>query len=234
MSRTAWEFSQQSGQAAYLPRELEKEILPDYRVEPGDELLVETADSGSKLELPGGQIVQPDGTISIGRHGRLNVVDKTVDEIKGDVESLIAGDSGKGDPITVRLLQPEGSLYYVLGEVSSPGAYPLKGRETVLDGILKAGDLTDRANRKQIILARPSGPGECRTVLPICYRHIVQLADTSTNYQLMPGDRIFIASLTFWDEICQLCAGRDEGCLICEPPQVPCPSGTPITLPLEP
>jgi hypothetical protein len=35
--------------------------------------------------------------------------------------------------------------------------------------------------------------------LPICYRQITQLGDTSTNYQLQPGDRIYVGTKTLWE-----------------------------------
>jgi len=88
-------------------------------------------------------------------------------------------------------------VFYVLGEVNSPGAYPISGRETVLDAILAAGGVTDAADLGGITFTRPSPPNECRVVLPVCYREIVQLGDTATNYQVGPGDRIYVPSMSF-------------------------------------
>jgi hypothetical protein len=113
-------------------------------------------------------------------------------------------------------------VYYVLGEVNAPGAFPLTGRETVLDGILAAGGLTDRASHSHIILSRPSPPDHCRIVLSICYGEIVQLGDTTTNYQLAPGDRIFVASkstceqLFPWSRAKSSCTGRQVPCSLAE------------------
>jgi polysaccharide biosynthesis/export protein len=109
-------------------------------------------------------------------------------------------------------------VYYVLGQVNAPGAFPLQGRETVLDAIIAAGGLTDRASRRNIILSRPTAPDSCRIVIPICYREIVQLGDTSTNYQIAPGDRIVVPSRTYWE---QLCPKKPE-CPPCGRAQVPC------------
>ena len=92
-------------------------------------------------------------------------------------------------------------VFYVLGEVNAPGAFPLSGRETVLDGIIAAGGITRAANTKKVILSRPTQPDGCRVVLPVCYDNVVQLGDTSTNYQLLPGDRIFIPSKGALDDI---------------------------------
>jgi hypothetical protein len=111
-------------------------------------------------------------------------------------------------------------VYYVQGEVNAPGAFPLAGRETVLDGLIAAGGLTDRASRINIILSRPTPPGSCRIVLPICYRDIVQLGDTTTNYQLAPGDRIYVATRTLHESL--ECLSKSV-CDYCNRPQTPCP-----------
>ncbi len=102
--------------------------------------------------------------------------------------------------INVQLLEPV-HRYYVLGEVNSPGSYPLDGHENVLDGILAAGGLTTAAAPCKILLARPTLSSSCRVTLPVCYREITQLGDTTTNYQIQPGDRIFVASRTWCEEL---------------------------------
>jgi protein involved in polysaccharide export with SLBB domain len=221
--KTAQQVANQAAHPMPLPRELAKQVLPEYQVEPGDILLVETADYESNIRLPGDQRVQPDGIIDLGQYGTVLAAGRTVEEIEDDVSAQI--NRGRSTPvdIQVRLVEPLGNVYYVLGEVNSPGAYPTIGRETVLDAIVAAGDLTDRANRHKIILSRPSDPYDCRTALPICYRHIVQLGDTSTNYQIRPGDRIFVASLSLLEEACQLlCPAHLERCPRCADPHVAC------------
>src|SRR5262249_6559232 len=92
-----------------------------------------------------------------------------------------------------------------------PGAFPLAGRETVLDGIIAAGGITRRASTAKIVLSRPTDPCGCRIVLPICYDNIVQIGDTSTNYQLQPAARIYIPS-----------KGMLEDLLPCKPRRPPC------------
>jgi protein involved in polysaccharide export with SLBB domain len=217
---SAKSFARQSGGILPLPRELDKQVLPPYVVEPGDVLLALAADLDSPVRFPGDQPVLPDGTINLGRYGRVAVAGKTLDEIQDIVRASVQAQlEGKTlGTISVRLMTRVSKVYYVLGEVNAPGAFPLAGRETVLDGILAAGGLTDRASRSHIILSRPSHPDSCRTVLPICYRQIVQLGDTTTNYQLAPGDRIFVASKTHCEE---LLGGRWDKSS-CNGPQVPC------------
>jgi len=172
---------------AALPKELDKVSLAAYVVEPGDTLSVEPTDLDSPIRLPGNQPVLQDGTIDLGKFGRPVVAWKTVTQIETDVKKLIDSQSKEKTPITIRLIGRESKVFYVLGEINAPRAYPLAGRETVLDGILMAGGLTRQADSNKIILSRPTLADGCRVVLPVCYNQIVQLGDTSTNYQLQPG-----------------------------------------------
>jgi polysaccharide biosynthesis/export protein len=200
MLESAYEIRQMTPIPPNVPRELEKQVLPPYVVEPGDVLLVAATDFDSPVRLPGDQPILPDGTISLGRYGRPMVAGKTIDEIEALVRAMVQAQSRDPGAISVRLVSRQSKVFYVLGEVNAPGAYPLSGRETVLDGILAAGGLNDRASRQDIALTRPTHPQQCRVVLPVCYRAIVQLGDTTTNYQLSPGDRIFVPSRTPWED----------------------------------
>src|SRR5579884_2257001 len=200
-----------------LPRELDKRVAPLFVVEPGDVLLVQPANLDSPVRLPGDQTVLPDGTIQLGRYGQIVVAGKTIPQIEADTRAQIAAQEKEAGPITVRLVTRVSKVYYVLGEVNAPGAFPLQGRETVLDAILAAGGLNDKASRQFITLARPTPADGCRVVLPVCYNEIVQLGDTSTNYQIAHGDRIFVPTRS-WDD-----CGRNKIRLPCLRPQTPCP-----------
>jgi polysaccharide export outer membrane protein len=187
-----------------LPRELDKSVLPAYVVEPGDTLLVQPADLDSPLRLIADQTVLQDGTIELGPFGRVQVAGKTPEEIEREVQAIINEKAKDAGRIRVSLVGRQSKVFYVLGEVNSPGAYPLSGRETVLDAIIAAGGLTDAADAGGVTYTQPSLPGECRMVLPVCYREIVQLGDTSTNYQVAPGDRIYVPSMTLCKQLTEL------------------------------
>jgi protein involved in polysaccharide export with SLBB domain len=201
-----------------LPRELDKKVAEPYVVEPGDVLLVAPANLESPVRLPGDQPVLPDGTIQLGRYGRPVVAGRTVEEIEALVKPLIEAQTKDAGPVTVRLVTRQSKVYYVLGEVNAPGAFPLQGRETALDAIVAAGGLNNQASRRNIILSRPTAPGHCRVVLPVCYNEIVQLGDTSTNYQVAAGDRIYVPTRT----LCEDLLHRKKECPPCGGPQVPC------------
>jgi protein involved in polysaccharide export with SLBB domain len=215
---SARELRQEASKPLPLPRELDKHVLPPYIVEPGDALLVQPVDLDSPVRLPADAPVLPDGTINLGRYGQLVVAGKTVEEIEAAVRAVVEAKTKDAGPISVRVVTRVSKVYYVLGEVNAPGSFPLQGRETVLDAILAAGGLTDKASRGQIILSRPTAPDGCRVVLPICYSEIVQLGDTSTNYQMAPGDRIYVPTRTFMEELTH----SKKSCLPCGKPQTSC------------
>ena len=210
-----------------LPRELQKTAMPVYVIQPSDVLLIEPTDIDSPLRIAADQTVLPDGTIDLGRYGRPVVVGRTLEEIEVLVEATIDAADPENElddvDVNVRLINPESAVFYVLGEVNSPGSYPYAGRETVLDAILVAGGLTSQADQCDIILTRPSAPEGCRTVLPICYRDIVQVGDSTTNYQIMPGDRIFVATRPCWEGMLPCCG--NSGCDLCRPMHCACDLG---------
>lgn len=228
LTYTAEDFAGSAVCPAPLPHELTEQLLPEYRVVAGDVILIEPADFDSTVRLPGDQEVENDGTIQLGQYGQLHVEGLTLAEIRGEAERILARETERKVPLTARLVEKKGEIYYVLGEVGSPGIYPIEGHEKVLDAIIKAGGVTDQADRTGIILTKPTLPNECRVVLPICYRHIVQLGDTSTNYQMEPGDRIFVPSSSFWDGLGEILFPEGPRCPRCGPAQEPCPSGAPI------
>jgi protein involved in polysaccharide export with SLBB domain len=205
-----------SGPPPGLGRELNKKPAEPYIVEPGDVLLVQPAGLGSTIRLPGDQPILPDGTIKLGKYGPLQVMGKTVEQIEIEINDLIKPKT-EDDRIVVRLVSRESKVYYVLGEVNAPGAFQLKGRETVLDALVAAGGLTSNASRRKIILSKPTPPDNCRIVLPVNYYAIVQLGDTMTNYQITAGDRVYVPSRSCMENLKNLFGDKD-----CVPPAVPC------------
>lgn len=227
----AEEILDRSPRSANLARELAMDVEPAHYLIPGEVLLIEPVELDSDIRIAADQKILTDGSVDLGEFGRVVVAGLTPEAAETLVQDAIntaidnrpsekGGDEPK-DPvrINVRLLD-QVHRYYVLGEVNSPGSYPLDGNESVLDGILAAGGLTDEASPCKILLARPTQPNSCRLTLPVCYREITQLGDTTTNYQLRPGDRIFVATrsccedLLFWraNKTCDRCCKCQTAC----------------------
>jgi protein involved in polysaccharide export with SLBB domain len=181
---------------APVPRELAMEVLPPHAVVPGDVLRLQSPAFAGPLAPAAEQAVLPDGTIDLARYGRPMVAGRTVPEVEAVVAAAVAAQEKKPAPVAVRLVARPADVVYVFGEVNRPGAYPITGSDTVLSAIAKAGGPTRKASGRNAVLSRPSHPDGCRIVFPVCLANIVQLGDTTTNYQLLPGDRIYVAGKT--------------------------------------
>lgn len=222
----AVEMREAAGRQTGLATELAKAPLPPHRLEAGDMLVIEPNDFNSPVQIPSDHTVQQEGTIDLGGYGRMQVAGLTIPEIQEQVQSAIMQqetvrqqsgidlvshnatlprrmEEHSDFGVAVRLVSRERGVVYVMGEVNAPGSYPVVGCETVLDAIIIAGGMSDRANNDKIILTRPQAEGEPRIILPVCYQQILQLGDTSSNYQLQPGDRIYVPSLTLWEDVKQ-------------------------------
>ncbi len=190
-----------------VARELAQEVLSAHYLQPGDQLLIEVTGGDSAIRLPADQQIAADGSLDLGEFGRVIVTSQTLEQAEQLIQQTIAIAPESAEVVNVRLITPV-LRYYVIGEVNSPGSYPLNGYETVLDGIMAAGGLTSRASACDLLLARPTEPCSCRVTLPVCYRAITQLGDTTTNYQLKPGDRIFVGRQTMVEELLPFCSQK--------------------------
>ncbi|WP_165073573.1 polysaccharide biosynthesis/export family protein [Paludisphaera rhizosphaerae] len=179
------------------PRELEKTSMPRYVVEPPDELDVTVKPSLSDWTI-GSFTVQPDGVIDLGLYGDVYVAGLTLEQIEAKVaEQLMLEALSRGQKptepyrVSARISNSQSKYYYVMGTVASEGAFPLKGNETVLDAILKAG-LKSNSLPEKAYLSRPHPNGGPEQVLQIDWCGIKERGETLTNYQLFPGDRIVV------------------------------------------
>ncbi len=219
MTRQTRDVLEASPRRPDVPRELRQEVLPVHYLQPGDGVLIETVDFDSGLRIPADQRILADGTIDLAEFGRVVVAGMSLEQAEAAIQEILVNAGREPTKINVRLIEPT-DRFYVIGEVNSPGSYPLVGNETVLDGLMAAGGLTSRAAVCKMLLARPTDPTSCRVTLPVCYRAITQLGDTTTNYQLRPGDRIFVARQSLMDELtawcgsktCSRCCDRDRAC----------------------
>jgi polysaccharide biosynthesis/export protein len=83
-------------------------------------------------------------------------------------------------------------VYYVEGDVYYPSRLPYTGHDTVLDVIHYVGGIMPSAERSKIALIRSFPKGSPVKVLPIDYEEITMGTDSTTNYQLLPGDRLVV------------------------------------------
>ncbi len=172
--------------------------------------------SGERLVRPDGKIslsfygdvyvaglTLPEVKEKIVLHLRKYLHDQALGLIKVDDNGDIIYDEKTKEPVRIEPRDSEmvfvdvtaynSKNYYVLGDVAVPGRMPITGNETVLDAINYANGLTPTAAPQNIRLVRPAPPGACcEQVLPVNMAAITSGGDPTTNYQLMPGDRIVV------------------------------------------
>jgi polysaccharide export outer membrane protein len=141
-------------------------------------------------------LVSPDGRVNLGTYGSVYVAGMTLEAATAAIEAQLSGflDNPK---VSVSVFAYNSKVYYVITEGAGSGdqlaRFPITGNETVLDAISQINGLS-RLSSKRIWIARPTPSGAgCDTILPVNWEEITQGAATATNYQILPGDRIFLA-----------------------------------------
>lgn len=143
-------------------------------------------------------LIGPDGMVSLGIYGKVRVSGMTIVEVKAAIEKHL--EQFLEDPeVAVDVFGYNSKVYYVI----TPGAgvadesvvrLPITGNETVLDAISQLGGLQVYSTMK-IWIARPAPDGlGVDQVLPVDFQAVLTGAATDTNYQLLPGDRLYIAA----------------------------------------
>jgi protein involved in polysaccharide export with SLBB domain len=150
---------------------------------------------GASQQLGGEYIVAPDGTITLGSYGPVSIVGQTITQATRTVEHHLSRFL-ESPVVSLEVFAYNSKAYYVVVEGAGFGdsvyRMPVTGNETVLDAISQINGL-QRVSSKKMWVARPSYDSHAVQVLPVDWCAITQAADTSTNYQLLPGDRLFVA-----------------------------------------
>jgi polysaccharide biosynthesis/export protein len=158
---------------------------------------VSLAQSRAMQQIRGTHLVRPDGTIGLGVYGSVYLAGQTLEQAKAIIEAHLSQ----------YLLKPEVGLdvyaynsksFYVIMDGAGYGEQvhklPITGNETVLDAISQLNGLPNVSSKK-IWVARPGNAEGCHEqILPVDWRSITMCGSSKTNYQLFPGDRLYVQS----------------------------------------
>lgn len=168
--------------------------LKTYLAEP--EVWIVLAASSIRQQIAGEHLVGPDGTVSLGAYGDVYVAGMTREQAKQSIERHLSQFLERPE-VSVDVFAYNSKVYYVIVQGAGLGdsvvRLPITGNETVLDAISMVDGLQPYSSTR-IWIARPT-PAEagCDQILPVDWYAITQRADPSTNHQLMPGDRLYVA-----------------------------------------
>lgn len=147
--------------------------------------------------ISGPHLVRPDGTVALGTYGAVRVSGLTLAETRAAIEAHLS--QFLLDPvISVDVQNYNSKIYYVVLDGAGAGQtvvrLPVTGNETVIDAIAQVNGLTAVSSQNRIWISRPAPEGECPQILPVDWKSVVESGQTATNYQILPGDRVFVAS----------------------------------------
>ena len=134
--------------------------------------------------------------INLGTYGSVFVTGLTLEQAKIEIEQHLAKFLD-APLVSIDVFAYNSKVYYVVTEGAgfgdNIGRFPVTGNETVLDAISQISGLS-RLSSKDIWIARPAPSGVgCDQILPVDIEAIMKGGSTATNYQVLPGDRVFIA-----------------------------------------
>lgn len=158
---------------------------------------VALAQSRAMQQIRGTHLVRPDGTISMGVYGSVYLAGQTLDQAKAIIEAHLSQYLLKPE-IGLDVYAYNSKAFYVIMDGAGYGEtvrkLPITGNETVLDAISMLNGLPNVSSKK-IWVARPgNGEGCQEQILPVDWRAITMCGSPKTNYQLFPGDRIYVQS----------------------------------------
>jgi polysaccharide export outer membrane protein len=187
------------------PRELAKVALPAYVIEPPDILLIRVRGQLlPDLTISGQHLVTPDGTVRLDVFGAVYVAGMTLEQARVAIASAISASRHvtkaiEPKDVSVDVLAYNSKVYYVITDGGGYGEqvykFPVTGNETVLDAISNINGLPSVSSKKHIWVARRvPGHGSRDNILPVDWIGLTQGGGTATNYQVLPGDRVYVQS----------------------------------------
>jgi len=148
-------------------------------------------------QITGPRLVAQDGRVNLGVYGTVSVTGLTLNEAKKKLEQHL-GDFLDSPQIAIDVQNYNSKFYYLIFQGAGLGdtvrRVPISGNETVLDAIAAQGRIPATNNQYQIWIARPGLDRKGhQQILMVDWRAISQLAETDTNYQILPGDRLYVS-----------------------------------------
>ena len=170
--------------ASAAPAAAPASTAADYRLVAGDKLRIEVY---KDAQLSQSLQVRPDGKVTLPLIGDIAAEGRTAAELRDTLVSSLK-EYNSNPVVTVIVVETVPPVFYVMGEVNTPGTLALKGPITVVQALAMAGGFKDFAKKKEIsILRRGSASGQ---TLKFNYNDAVK--GKGEPIYLQPGDTIIV------------------------------------------
>ena len=190
----------QTGCYSSHPKDIEAFLMPDkvdvtaedYVLQPPDEVEVRCSRVPEIDQQR--QRIRPDGKISFETLGEIEAAGRTPEQVanilRAKVLELYKLEGEK--PIDIRIVAFQSKVFYVLGQVMSPGPKIYTGRDTALTAIAHA-RLNPMAWKERIQVIRPSRDKSIKPkIFEVNFKRMVVHGDTSKDVLLQEGDIIYV------------------------------------------
>jgi polysaccharide export outer membrane protein len=158
---------------------------PDYKLVPGDKLRIEVY---RDAQLSQSLQVRPDGKITMPLIGDVTAEGKTSTELRDALVTSLK-EYNTNPVVTVIVVETVPPVFYVMGEVNTPGTFPIKGQISAVQALAMAGGFKDFAKTKSIKILRKTGGGAQENV-KFNYKDAAQ--GKGPMVYMQPGDTIIV------------------------------------------
>ena len=158
-------------------------------VGPGDIFVVRVVGE----DLPEKYQVGSNGTVELPYVGRVEVAGYEPEEISHRLQELLKAKEILVDPTVVVVVEAYRSKRVtLLGQVASPGSFPLSPNMTLTEAVSLAGGLSAVADRDSVYVTRKTADGTVTAEVSIS-----DINEGAPDIPLQAGDRIFVNERVF-------------------------------------
>ncbi len=168
----------------------------DYVVGPQDVLTITSYD---QADLSGKFTIEADGTFTYPLIGRFKAGGLTLRQVEDGLKKRLIDEGFFRKPqVTVSVETYRSKRIFIVGEVRTPGTYPLSGNMTMVEALARAGSTLPTASGEAVIVHagdHASGPtlpaADATNVVRVDLKDL-QNGVVSQNAMLRDGDTIFV------------------------------------------
>jgi polysaccharide export outer membrane protein len=161
-------------------------VQPEYRIGAGDKLQINVY---KEADLSPALQVRPDGRITMPLVGDLTAAGQTPMQLQRRLAESLR-EYVSNPVVTVMVTEVADRVVYVMGEVTTPGAIPMKGSMTVLQALAMAGGFKEFAKPGSIKVLRKVPNSDRVETIPFSYKDAIR--NDAQVFYLAEGDTVVV------------------------------------------